>query len=358
MNESHVRDVLGTFGLSETEVDAYLAVLRRGSATAGTVSEAAGISRSYVYEVATSLADTGLVAVDASASPTTLRARPPDEVAESLSARVAEFESAATELRGDAAADRPPVEVVHATPTIRRRVEDYIAAAEHELFLVLPASTFERVAPDLAAAVDRGVAVYCMLTGPDSDPTASALEDPGRYADVVRTWDARPNLFVARDERAGVWGDYRAATGSGDGGFALAFDQTEVGSGLFGHVVSNVWPMGRQRFVGEPPALPDEFDWFRSAVVTAALHTTAGWDVVVDAEAEEIATGERRTLTGVPVREVRQNVVDPSPDGLGIEFSLLVEDEDGLTSVGGVTSGFGPFYEEYAADEVCLERAE
>jgi len=184
------------------------------------------------------------------------------------------------------------------------------------------------------------------------------MENPGRYAHVLRTWDGRPPLFVTRDGCGGVLASHGMLTSRhGDGGYAIAFNQRDVASGFFGNYVSNVWPMGEQRFVAEPPDLPATFDLFRSGVTTAALHTTAGHDVVADLDVVATEGGGGRQFTGVPVREVRQNLVEPATNAFPIENSLVVETDAGLVSVGGQTSGLGPYYEEYAARQVTIDRA-
>jgi len=58
------------------------------------VADAADVSQGYVYEVAETLVDRGLVIIDESTSPTVLRARPASEAVAELSTRLSDLQSA------------------------------------------------------------------------------------------------------------------------------------------------------------------------------------------------------------------------------------------------------------------------
>ncbi|WP_225332839.1 TrmB family transcriptional regulator [Halomicrobium urmianum] len=356
MSESQLRDALSAFGLSEKEVDAYLAVVRRGEATTRAVSAAADVSQSYVYEIAGELANRGLVTVDESETPTVLRARPPEEVVDALSMHVTELESAVADLYSEPSRSGPGFEVVRSHRTVRRRAQSHVDRAEHDVFCLVPAESFDAVREQLAAAVDRGVDVYCLLAGPTAESLVDGFEDPGEYATVVRTWDGRPPAFVLRDGDAGVLASSGMLRGRSSENYAVAFDQPEVASGFFGNYVSNIWPMGTQRFVAEPPALPATFDYYRTGVTAAALHQTAGHDLWADLEGIEVESGDDHAFEDVRVREVRQSLVEPATYTFPTESAFVVETDDGLASVGGLTSGLGPYYEEYAVERVTLYR--
>jgi len=60
----------------------------------GEVADAADVSQGYVYEVAETLVDRGLVIIDESTSPTVLRARPASEAVAELSTRLSDLQSA------------------------------------------------------------------------------------------------------------------------------------------------------------------------------------------------------------------------------------------------------------------------
>lgn len=353
MTGDPLREHLTTFGLSATEVDVYRAVLRTGAATTGELAEAADVSQGYVYEVVGTLAERDLVTIDESTAPTTIRARDPEEAIEGLTARLSELESAMdAEYAGGAG--QAEFEIVHSRPTVRRRAQAAIDTADHEVFVVVPAPEFEHLADALAAAVDRGVFVYCLLLAPDAAEIAADLDDPARYAHVLRTWETTPPIFVLADERSGVMGSHSVLSGRHDDSYALSFAQPEIASGFFGNLISNVWPMGETVFVTDPDRLPATYHHLRTAATNAALHRELGRDLVADLVVERTDSGERESFEGVPIVDVRQSLVGESTAAFPMENSLVFESGGERYSVGNLGGGIDPFLETFGALEVTL----
>lgn len=357
MGERAVREALAPFGLAAPAVDVYLALLRRGEATPPALVAATDHAESTVVEATGDLADRGLVDIADDGGTTTVLARPPAAAVDDLSSRVSRLEDAATDLYEGSPATGDDLAVVRSAGAVERRLVDLVAEADDELFAILPSAAFEAVADELAAAVERGVFVQCMVAAPDGTAALREVDDPGRYAHVVRTWDARPPLFVVADDSTGVLAMFGALRGESMDDYAVAFDQPEVASGFYGNYLSNVWPMGQQRYVVEPPELPATYDRFRSWAVAAALHQAAGRDLLADVVARDVATGDQVEHERARVREVRQQLVEPWQHSFPTEVSLVIELPDGLATVGGETSGLGPYYEEYAAAEITLHEA-
>jgi sugar-specific transcriptional regulator TrmB len=357
MSESRIGDHLEAFGFSRTEIETYLAILRRGQATTGDVADAADVSQGYVYEVADRLVDRGLVTVDESASPTVLRARPAAEAVAELSSRLSDLQSAIEDVYSEPATVDVGFEVIRSRQTGERRIERFLADATHEVFLVVPATAFERVRESIAAARERGATVYLCLVAPDVDVVSDAVADFDEYATVVRTWDARPQAFVLRDNRAGLVGSHGVLTGRHGDEYAVAFGQPEVANGFYGNMVSNVWSMAEPHHLAAPPDLPATYDFFRNGVTAAAIHRKTGREVVADLTVRDTENGGERTLEGAPVREVRQSIVDPATTRFPIENAIVVETDTGPLSVGGDTAGFDPYYEDVAARELTLRAA-
>jgi sugar-specific transcriptional regulator TrmB len=357
MSESRIAEHLAAFGFSRKEIDTYLAVLGRGQATTGEVAAAADVSQGYVYEVTETLVDRGLVTVDDGATPTVLRARPAAEAVAELSRRLSDLQSAVEDVYSEPAAVDVGFEMVRSRQTVERRTERFLADATEEAFLVVPATAFERLREAVADASDRGVTVYLCLVAPDVEVVTDAIAEFDRYATVVRTWDARPQVFVLRDNRAGLVGSHGVLTGRHGDEYAVTFGQPEVANGFYGNMVSNVWSMADPRFVADPPALPASFEYFRTGVTAAARHVNAGRDLVADVDVVDTGTDGERTLEGVPIREVRQSLVAPATARFPIENALVVETDHGPVSIGGDSAGFDPYYEDFAARGLTLREA-
>ncbi|MDS0279080.1 TrmB family transcriptional regulator [Halomicroarcula sp. S1AR25-4] len=352
MSAEALREHLATFGLSEKEIAAYLAVLRVGEATTGEVSAAADVSQGYVYEIAGSLTERGLVTIDETASPTVLRARPPEEALGSLASRLDEVRESVETLYTAPADDGPALEVVHSRSTVRKRATQYLAAADREAFLVLPAPEVSHLDDALAEARDRGVFVYLLAVAPLSAETLDV--DWSACTDVVRTWDAAPPVHVLVDDTTGLFGAHGILSGRHGEEYALAFAQREVWSGFFGNAVANFWPMGEDHYVTDPDPLPATYGHLRTAATNAALHRAAGRELLADVTLEDVEAGTERRYERVPVVAVRQNLVGDPTNDFPMENSIVFETSDGRIAAGNTDGGIGPFYEGYGARSVTL----
>ena len=350
MSADTVRDNLRAFGLSAKAVDAYLAVLRSGAATTGEVSRAADVSQGYVYELAEELTDRGLVTVDETASPTVIRARPPDEALGSFTARLDDLQTGVESLYTAPDDDGTAVDVVHSRATVRKRIRRYLTDAEREAFLVVPEPELSHLEDALVAARERGVFVYLLAVAPLSDDVV----DWPAVADVVRTWDVAPPVTAVVDERTGVFGAHGILAGRHGHEYALSFAQRAVASGFFGNAVANFWPMGERRHVAEPDDLPATYDHLRTAATNAALHRADGRDLLADVTLEDLDSGEDVRYERVPVVAVRQNLVGEPTNDFPMENSLVFETPDGRVAAGNAGGGIGPFYEGYGAKPVTL----
>jgi hypothetical protein len=350
MSADTLREHLGTFGLSAKEIDAYLAILRAGEATTGDVSRAADVSQGYVYEIAEDLVERELVTIDETASPTVIRARPPEEALGSLAARVEALKDGVEALYSAPADDEPAVEIVHSRATVRRRIERYLADATSEAFLVLPTPEIANLQDELAAARDRGVFIYLLAAAPRSADDI----DWAACADVVRTWDAAPPVTVLVDEARGIFGAHGILAGRHGDDYALSFAQREVAGGFLGNVVANFWPMGIETFVTVPDPLPATYDHLRTAATNAALHRAAGRDLLADVTLVDIEDGTEQRHERVPVVGVRQNLVGEATNDFPMENSLVFSLPEGRVAAGNVGGGIGPFYEGFGASSVTL----
>ena len=352
MSADSLRDHLVSFGLSEKAAAAYLAVLQSGEATTGDVSRAAGISQGYVYELATELAERGLVTVDETASPTRLRARPPADALGTFSERLDRMSEDIERLYRRAESSEPAVEIVHSRTTVRNRIARAVDSAQSEVVSTIPATEFSHLREALADARERGVAVYLQLVAPLGN--ASTPVDWDGYGTVVKTWDATPPVTVVADERTGVMGAHGVLSGRHGSAYALAFSQRDIAGAFFGNAISNFWPMGEVQHVTAPDPLPATYDHVRTAVTHAALHRADGRSLLADVTVRAVGSEETTTYERVPVVDVRQNLVGESTNAFPIENSLVFDTPDGQIAAGGNDGSLQPFYEGYAAVSVTL----
>ncbi|MFC7137940.1 TrmB family transcriptional regulator [Halobaculum litoreum] len=341
--DADLRSELRTFGLSDTEIDTYVALLERGEATTGTVSEEANVSRRAVYDVAERLADRGLVRVNDHASPTTIRPRPPRRPStpsptDSRRSRPAERRHNRTEPRTS------EVQVVKSRPTALKRLDRAIGRAESELLAAVPSHVVPEIESEIAAAAEDGTFVLLLVGGVDDEEASSYAGT----ADAVRCWDEQLPFLYAADNRTSMIGDPELLSGTHSDAKAVTVTDESLSGSVHGLFLSGYWPAATEVSVAAPDPLPSTYEWFREATFHAAAHHAAGRDVhaVVD-------TADGTRLAG-RMTDVNQSLIEPATNDFSLETSIVVETGEGTASIGGI----GSFVEDYRAESVRLETAE
>lgn len=336
---------LRAFGLSETEIDAYLALLRHGEATTSAVADDTDVTQRAVYGIAERLEDRGLVRVNDHASPTTIRAIPPEEAMGNLTERLSALTPLLEERFNETRPETPTVEMVKSRETVLKRVKRAISGAEHEVVLAVPEAVYPAVEEELRDAVERDVLVLLLLSDAGTDP-ANADRFAGA-ADLVRAWDERVPLLYTVDDRVAMIGSADVVSKTHNSEDAVEVSRSRLTGTVLSTYLGTYWPAATELYVTEPCPLPRAFDWFRRAALHAALHRIGGTDLWADIE-----TVDGETLAG-PVVEVRQTLVDPTTNDVAVATSLRIETEDGEVSVGGPDA----FIEDYEAASVSLREA-
>ncbi|GGN85579.1 TrmB family transcriptional regulator [Haloarcula pellucida] len=350
-----IRGKLQQYGFSETAAETYLAVVERGSATASTVAEAAGVSTSYVYDVCDDLAADGFVTVEDHRTPTEIRAVDPADAFGRLKSDLDTLESAVTARYQQHTGEEDTFEVVKSRPTMDKRLVSHIDAADSEVVLQLPAQRLPTVADALKRARDRGVLVLLSLNGdPNHGPTGtlktSSEGDADGIASVVRSGLAGGPSLLAADQRRGFVSPATLLSWDHDETRAIAFRQHDVASVLVGSYLGNYWPIGEELLVARPPSLPVTYRMFRPLVFAVTLQLRAGNDVAVDLYARRVGTDDSfETISGTVV-DVRQNLVSPANSDFGFENSLIVDIGSERISVGGVDA----FLEDYECKQATV----
>lgn len=346
MDDATLEDRLARLGLSEKEVETYLSILRNGAAKASEIADDTGVSKRYVYSISESLEDRGFVDVDDHVVPTTIRARPPSEVIETLSAQLKEMEPALDSRF--AATDHDPQEfdVIKSRATVVKRISEYIANADSEVMLSVPEPYLPEVTDELAAAVSRGVLVLLVV----SDATEPELDGVDRWASVARTWNQPMPIMLTVDAEFGLVSPAEMVVRTNSDQRAIAFVQRQLVPVLSGSFLGNYWPMATEAFVAEPAELPATFYNFRHAVFEATLRLRAGDSVHVSAPVTPVHPDAERDAIEGRIVETRQGLVEPQTNTYPIEHSLVVDVGEETVTVGGK----GTFIEDYEAETVTL----
>ncbi|MFB6152352.1 MAG: TrmB family transcriptional regulator [Haloarculaceae archaeon] len=341
-DDADLREELRTFGFSDTEIDAYLAILSHGETTTREVSEDADVTQRAVYDIAERLEDRGVVRVNDHASPTTIRALPPDEAIENLSERLESIRPTLEDRFDEVEKRAPEIQVIKSRETALKRLRNAIPEAEHEVALAIPEDIYAEVVPELRDAKERDALVFLLVADLD-DPEDDGHDFAGT-ADVVRYWgESVPPMYAVDDDTAMI-GDVGVFAGTHVDENAVFVDEENLGGSIFGVFMGAYWQASNELFVTDPDPLPKTYEWFRDAALHAHLHDQRGTAVRA-----EVETKEDGHIAG-PICQVRQSFVEPSTGEFTLETSFYIETDEGEVSVG----GRGSFIEDYVATSVTL----
>ncbi|NLV11562.1 TrmB family transcriptional regulator [Halomicrobium mukohataei] len=343
-DDEQLRDELSVFGLSDTEIDTYLALLACGEASTSTVSETTDVTQRAVYNIAERLEGRGLVRVNDHASPTTIRALPPAEAIENLSDRLDSIRPSLEARFNETTPETPEIQMIKSRETALKRIESAISAARQELLLAVPEHVFPEIESELRTAVDSDVVVFLLIGGMD-EVDGDGSEFAG-IADVVRYWGESLPLVYTVDDAAAMIGDSTIVSGTHTDDVAVTVSEPQLSGSILGMYFSAYWPAATELYVTDPDPLPRSYDWFRQATLHATLHEQAGVDLHAEVETES------GTTVAGPITEIRQAFIEPTSNDFTLENSFFIDTGDGIVSVGGK----GSFIEDYQSRSVRLRR--
>jgi sugar-specific transcriptional regulator TrmB len=346
MDDSTLAARLEQLGLSEKEVDTYLSILRTGEAKASEIADDTGVSKRYVYSISESLEERGFVDVDDHVVPTTIRARPPQEVIDSLTDQLTEMESALEDRFADTEREPQQFDVIKSRVTVVKRLSEYIANAESEIMLSVPQQHLSEIASELSAAVDRGVLVMLVVNSADRLDAA----DVAGKASVARAWKQEMPIMLTVDGQYGLVAPADMVIRTNSDQRAIAFVQQQIVPILSGSFLGNYWPMATEIHVGEPRDLPATYRSFRHLVLQATLRLRADEDVAITADVQPVQATDDPGTIECRIVDTRQGMVEPQTNAYPIEHTLVVELGDETATIGGP----GSFLEDYEAGEARL----
>ena len=343
-DDTTLKERLANFGLSDKEIESYLALLSRGEATASTIAEDADVSQQAVAKIVERLEDRGLAQVNSHASPTTIRAIPPATAMAKLTDEIESITPLLEERFNESQPEAPEVQMIKSRETVLKRAKKAISQADKEVILAIPEYAYSEVESELRAAVDRETLVLLLVA-----ETSPAQANGGRFAgsaDIVHCWEEEVPFLYTVDDRTALIGGADVVSGSHTDGDAVEVSRSRLTGTVLGTYLGTFWPASTEIFVTDPYPLPRTFDWFRQAVLHATLHKKEGTDLWVDIE-----TGDGEELSG-RVSEIRQGLVEPATNEFSLQTSLFIETREGMISIGGPT----PFLEDYEGKRITLRR--
>ena len=343
-DDARLREELSVFGLSDTEIETYLALLAQGEASTSTVADATDVTQRAVYNIAERLDERGLVRVNDHASPTTIRALPPGEAIQNLSDRLDAIRPSLEARFNETQPQAPEIQMVKSRETALKRLRKAISSAQHEILVAVPAEVYPEIETELRAASDRDALVFLLLGAVD-EIDGDGSEFAGT-ADAVRYWEESLPLVYTVDDQSAMIGDSDLVIGSHTDHEAVTVSQSDLSGSILGMYFSAYWPAATELYVTEPDPLPKRYDWFRQATLHARLHGQADVELYADVETQN------GSLLSGPITEIRQAFVEPTSNDFTLETSFLVDTEAGVVSVG----GRGSFIEDYQAKTVRLRR--
>jgi len=360
MSEAEIAEQFEQFGLSEKEIDTYLAILDNGEAKASTVADQTGVSKRYVYSISERLEDRGFVDVNDHVVPTTIRARPPEEVVTSLTDQLEALEPALQERFSESDTFSREFDVIKSRVTVIKRLREYVDAATEELTLTIPRSVLGEIDDSLAAAADRGVLGLLVVNTVESNEHMTGSELAGLVS-VVRFSDQPMPILLTVDNAFGLLAPAEMVLRSNSDQRSIAFVQEQLAPVLVTSFLGNYWPIAEEAYVTDPPELPRTYESMRNAVYAATLYLRDNDPIEATVLASRASGGEYtthendgfETISG-PVVDTRQGLVEPASSSFASEHSLVVMVDGERVTVGGT----GAFVEDFEAKEVTLSYAE
>lgn len=346
MGDRSLERRLRDFGFSEKEAAIYRAVLELGEAKPSEIASKAEVSTRYAYEVGERLEERGFLTVHDQVTPTTIRARQPEEAIEGLAGELAALEPVLRERYEEPSENTLEVQIIKTRMTLHKRLTELIEKAEQEIVLAIPAAALDELEASLKAARERGVFVLLIAIAP-----SDGFDVPD-VADVVRVNRHYETGVLATDYAISVVMTADMVTKTNTDDRAIACLDGRLTRLMVSGFIGDMWLMGEELSHVRPAPLPASFRHFREAVLHATLHKRANTDCVAEVRGEHVRSGDPLTVTG-RITEIKQTLVEPISSDFPGEQSVLLDLGDSDIWVGGSRA----FLEDVKAHEVILQEA-
>ncbi|TYL37798.1 TrmB family transcriptional regulator [Natronococcus pandeyae] len=344
MDGTGLRTALKRLGLSEKEVEAYLATIECSEITMSVLADEADVSVRHVYKVAEQLEQRGLVVVNDHITPTTLQAIPPSEAISQLKGNLSAIESELNS-RFEEHPFESKTEVFKSKPTLFKRFQESISKAENEILLSVPVEAMPGIADDLQEALDRGVLILLLVTN-----TETSVSRVGTIASVMRTTKGDFPAMMSVDRRDGFFSPtdmFRRTSPSRQG---IYLQQDQFVPILISAFLGNYWGAGREAYISRPSDLPREYTSFCHAMLDATCNLRRTTELHAEIKARPVSGGDGFETIDGRVVDTEQSIIDPPSNSRAIKNTLFLETDDVVVSIGGP----GAFLEDFEAKRVRL----
>lgn len=337
MKSAGITESLQKFGFSEKEAAIYEATLDLGEAKASEIASAANVSTRYAYEVGERLEERGFLTMLDHLTPTVIRARSPDAVISTFEHDLSELKPALETRYADPGERDSDIEVIKASSTLRKRLQEAIRDANENIALCIPESVLSTLVEDLRAAKDRGV---CVLLVTDAAETVDITND---IVDVHRIDPNQTTSLLVIDRTSMIVTAKSMLTTVNGNELALAGYEKRLSSLLFGGFSSCIWNVAKEQFVTDPVQLPATYSNFMPGLLHATLHYRAGRNLHVEASGTFTdADGEYVTIRG-PLDSIDQALLDSAGNAQPIHQAINIQTDDGVVSIVETTGNQEPF---------------
>lgn len=352
MDEDELRDQLRRFGLTEKEVDTYVAILGLGPSTAKEIAEAADVSKRHVYTIAEQLEKRRFVVIKDYVTPTIIQPAPPSTVSERLRDQTETFLQELQTRYQHGSGQLEDFEVLKSRSTIIDRIRTLVSAASDQIAISLPATLLADLRGELQAAVDHGVLVLLIVFGsPDALERVDESTAAG-IAHVVRFRDIDIPIHLAVDRDSALVSPRGAITRPDNRTHSVFLGQSYLESVVFSSFMNTEWELGTEAYTVSPEQLPQSYTNFRYASIQAAQRVANDERIVTEVEARPVHTpAETERLSGEIV-SVNQRLVEPCTGRLAslCSMDLLVDGE--RVSLGGEDA----YLEDYGVYTITLRK--
>lgn len=348
MDTDALVETLESAGLSPYQAEAYVALLDLGVASATNVAEAGNVPTPRIYDVLRSLEERGYVETYEQGS-LRARAHSPSGVLQDLRGRADRLEAAAEEVEDRW--EQPELEgseasIVKRFRTVIERARTFVEDASHQVLLSTTPKNFERLAPALRDAHDRGVSVRVSVHTEDPDETPGAATFDGVCLEVRHRPLPAPFVVLADRRKA----SFAHHPNSYDQYGVLLNDRTHTFV-FYWYFLTCLWDPWDVLYEATKPGLPAEYldirycvrDLRRLEEVRSATLLVEGYDV---------ATGEAVEVEGsvIGIRTPFSSGESTDLHEMAGQVTLDLETDDGSVSVG----GWGAILEDVESTRISL----